>query len=116
MNSVYTDGHTCRVLFARKVVINPLDAVELTLDDFTEEEVDQTFRMCTVDPGSKDAFVSYHGGNQVRKLTTAEYYHMSGALNRMKKEDARKIKHCIKQLETNVPTVVYGIGTIQVYT
>lgn len=44
LNSILTDGYTCRVSFGRKVVKNELDDIELTLEDFDAYEVDQYFR------------------------------------------------------------------------
>ncbi|KAI7903781.1 uncharacterized protein BX663DRAFT_505200 [Cokeromyces recurvatus] len=61
LNGLYTDGYTCRVLFARKVLpSSPEYNICLELNDFTNEEVDKHFRLCTVDPGRWDPFVSYH--------------------------------------------------------
>lgn len=104
MNSMYTDGYTCRLLFARRVENNPLDAIELDISDFDLDEVDDHFRVCTVDPGRRDAFNSYHDDDDVRRLTTKEYYSASGAPQRSKKEDRRKIQTGIKDIETNIPT------------
>ncbi|CAO3695837.1 unnamed protein product [Rhizopus microsporus] len=93
LSGMYTDGYTCRVLFCRKVL--PLPAandVSLEPSSFTTDEVDKYFRPCTVDPGRKDAFVSYHGGTDVRRLFSAEYYNMDGTIKRQKVQQGRKKK------------------------
>ncbi|KAL7325713.1 hypothetical protein PS15p_208164 [Mucor circinelloides] len=86
LNGLYTDGYTCRVLFARRVLpSSPEDNIRLELDDFSSEEVNKHFRPCTVDPGRRDPFVSYHGGTDIRRLSSIEYYNMGGSVTRMKK-------------------------------
>ncbi|KAI8991677.1 hypothetical protein BDF20DRAFT_55314 [Mycotypha africana] len=73
LNSTYTDGYTCRVSFARRrLVSTPTEQLELA--DFKGYEIDQFFRPVTVDPGRRDVYVSYHGGQHIRKLSTKEYY------------------------------------------
>lgn len=104
LNSLYTDGYTCRVSFARRVETDNLDGVRLTLDDFNFDEVTDHFRVSSVDPGRRDAMNSYHGEDDYRRLTTKEYYHASGSPIRMKKEDIRKVEEGIKLIETNIPS------------
>ncbi|KAI8077386.1 uncharacterized protein B0P05DRAFT_130077 [Gilbertella persicaria] len=102
LNSIYTDGYTCRVSFCRKVhSISPNDKVSLKVDDFTSEEVDRYFRPCTVDPNRSDVFISYHGKNDLRRLSTADYYNMNGTVNRQKLEQDRKKRLDIEQIETH---------------
>ncbi|KAI7900004.1 uncharacterized protein BX663DRAFT_440268 [Cokeromyces recurvatus] len=105
LNSMYTDGYTCRVSFCRKVhPISPNDKVFLEVDDFTSEEVDLYFRPCTVDPNRSDVFVSYHDENDLRRLSTAEYYNMNRTVNRRKLEQDRKRRSNIEQIETHLPS------------
>ncbi|PHZ10582.1 uncharacterized protein RHIMIDRAFT_298642 [Rhizopus microsporus ATCC 52813] len=93
LNGMYTDGYTCRLLFCRKVLpASAADDVSLELNDFTTDEIEEYFRPCTVGPGRKDAFVSYHGGTDVRRLSSAEYYGMGGAIKRQKVQQERKKK------------------------
>lgn len=97
--------HTCRVLFARWIIKdNPLNKIKLSLEDFNSEEIAENFRVCSVDPGRRDAFVSYHGNNDTRKLPTDEYYRFSGTLKRMRNEETRKGTEGIKEIETNMPS------------
>lgn len=90
LNDLYTDGYTCRILFCRKVLPSLAEHnVSLELNDFTAEEVEQYFRPCSIDPRRIDAFVSYHGGNDIRHLSS-EYYNMHGIVTRQKSEQGLK--------------------------
>ncbi|KAI7903923.1 uncharacterized protein BX663DRAFT_542240 [Cokeromyces recurvatus] len=105
LNGLYTDGYTCRVVFARKVLLlSPEDNICLELNDFTNEEVDKHFRPCTVDPGRRDPFVSYHGGTDIRRLSSIEYYNMGGSVRRMKEQQKRKQRLGIEKIETDIPS------------
>ncbi|CEG78583.1 hypothetical protein RMATCC62417_13166 [Rhizopus microsporus] len=105
LNGIYTDGYTCRMLFCGKVLpASAADDVSLELSDFTTDEVDKYFRSCTVDPGRKDAFVSYHGGTDVRRLSSAAYYGMGGTVKRQKLQQGRKKSLGIERIETDMPS------------
>lgn len=105
LNGLYTDGYTCRVLFARRVLpSSPEDNIRLELDDFSSEEVNKHFRPCTVDPGRRDPFVSYHGGTDIRRLSSIEYYNMGGSVTRMKKQQKYKQELGIEKIETDIPS------------
>lgn len=105
LNGLYTDGYTCRVLLCRKLLPSLAEhRVSLELDDFTTEEVEQYFRPCAVDPGRIDAFVSYHGGNDIRRLSSSEYYNMHGTVTRQKSEQGRKGRSGLEAIETNIPS------------
>lgn len=105
LNSIYTDGYTCRISFARNVPEKlDQDRVNLEISDFNEDKVNNFFRPCFLDPGRKNAYVAYYGDEQVRSLTANEYYYSSGSINRARNEDALKIQQGIKDLETSFPT------------
>ncbi|GAA5815767.1 hypothetical protein MFLAVUS_009282 [Mucor flavus] len=94
-----------RVLFARRVLpSSPEDNIRLELDDFLSEEVNEHFRPCTVDPGRRDPFVSYHGGTDIRRLSSIEYYNMGGSVTRMKKQQKHKQELGIEKIETDIPS------------
>ena len=78
--------------------------VSLELSDFTTKEVDKHFRPCAVDPGRNDAFVSYRGDTDIRRLSSAEYYNMGGTITRNKMEQDRKKRLGIEEIESNIPT------------
>lgn len=105
LNGFYTDDYTCRVLFARNVPEQePESSIKLGLTDFNEGEIGDFFRTCFLDPGRKSPYTAYYGDNEVRSLSTTEYYSMSGAPGRAQPEDILKIEQEIKALETNIPT------------
>ncbi|ORE03286.1 hypothetical protein BCV72DRAFT_315711, partial [Rhizopus microsporus var. microsporus] len=66
--------------------------ITLNVGDFSQEEINQYFRPCTLDPGCRNAFVAYYGNNEVWTLSTTEYYSGSGSPNRSRKEIALKSK------------------------
>ncbi|PHZ17277.1 uncharacterized protein RHIMIDRAFT_253568 [Rhizopus microsporus ATCC 52813] len=84
LNSIYTDGFTCRAPFCEA---SDGDFVSLELNDFNKEDIKKYFRPCTVDPNRIDVFVSLHGNNGIRRLSAAEYYNMNGNRNRQKIEE-----------------------------
>ncbi|KAG2197041.1 hypothetical protein INT47_009757 [Mucor saturninus] len=105
LKGMYTDGYTCRLLFCRRTEPSSLNkSIALELDDFNTEEVNTYFRPCTVDPGRKDVFVSYHGDNDMRRLSSKEYYNMGGLTQRHKQEQELKKSLGIDQIETNIPS------------
>lgn len=105
LNRLYTDGYTCRVLFARKVFPSPPEHnIRLELNDLSSEEVNKHFRPCTVDPGRRDPFVSYHGGTDIRRLSSIEYYNMGGSVTRMKEQQKHKHRLGIGKIETGIPS------------
>ncbi|GAA5810960.1 hypothetical protein MFLAVUS_004388 [Mucor flavus] len=104
-NGLYTDGYTHRVLFARKVLPSPPeDNICLELNDLSSEEANKHFRPCTVDPGRRDPFVSYHGGTDIRRLSSIEYYNMGGSVTRMKEQQKHKHRLGIEKIETDIPS------------
>ncbi|KAI8080605.1 hypothetical protein BDF21DRAFT_419346 [Thamnidium elegans] len=105
LNSIYTDGYTCRISFARSVPETlEEDKVNLEIADLNADEIENFFRSCFLDPGRKNAYVAYYGNEQVRSLTVNEYYCSSGSVNRARKQDTFKIEQGIKDLETQIPT------------
>ncbi|KAI7904884.1 uncharacterized protein BX663DRAFT_484956 [Cokeromyces recurvatus] len=109
LNGLYTDGYTCKVLFTRKVLLSsPEDTICLELNDFTSEEMDKHFRLCTVNTGRRDPFVSYHGGTDIRRLSSIKYYNMGGNVRRMKEQQKRKQRLGIEKIETDIPSPKTG--------
>lgn len=62
------------------------------------------FRACAIDPERRDTYVSYHGKDDTRKLSTQEYYDVPRTIRRIKNEETRKAAKGIKKIETNIPT------------
>ncbi|CEG80381.1 hypothetical protein RMATCC62417_14731 [Rhizopus microsporus] len=91
LNGMYTDSYTCRVLFCRQAQPPlPVKSIALELEDFNADEVNTHFRPCVVDPGRKDVLVSYHGSNDLRRLSSKEHYNIGGAIRRQRQEQERK--------------------------
>ncbi|KAI7896149.1 uncharacterized protein EV154DRAFT_535887 [Mucor mucedo] len=72
---------------------------------FNSEEIDRYFRPCTVDRNRKDAFVSFHGNTDVRRLSSAEYYNTNGSTNRLRLEQDRNKEQGVQIIEINIPSV-----------
>ncbi|KAL0077735.1 hypothetical protein J3Q64DRAFT_1862305 [Phycomyces blakesleeanus] len=105
LNGLYLDGYTCLVLFCRKFQpALPVEKVSLELKDFSDEEVNEHFRPCAGYIGRKYAFVSYHGSNDLRSLSSKEYYIMGSTIRRQGKEQEHKKKLGVEKIETNTPT------------
>ncbi|KAI8078020.1 uncharacterized protein B0P05DRAFT_492017, partial [Gilbertella persicaria] len=91
LNSLYTDGYTCRINFARNIPQVPNeDKIVSELSDFNQGGIDEHFNPCFLDPNRNSRYIAYYGENQVRKLSSKEYYSMSGSPNRPEKEDQLK--------------------------
>ncbi|KAI7899683.1 uncharacterized protein BX663DRAFT_554638 [Cokeromyces recurvatus] len=81
-----------------------ISKTSLELHNFTSEEINRYFRPCAVDPNRKDAFVSYHENTDIRRLSSAEYYDMSGNVNRQKMEKEHKRRSNVETVETQIPS------------
>ncbi|KAI8078183.1 uncharacterized protein B0P05DRAFT_470570 [Gilbertella persicaria] len=86
--------------FAQRCFYDNFDLKKLKIN----RRVDRYFRPCTVNPNRSDVFVSYHGKNDLRRLSTADYYNMNGTVNRQKLEQDRKKRSDIEQIETHFPS------------
>ncbi|KAI7903137.1 uncharacterized protein BX663DRAFT_485879 [Cokeromyces recurvatus] len=93
LNGLYTDGYTCRVLFAIKVLLSsPEDNICLELNDFTsEEEGGILLSLVTV-------------ATDIRRLSSIEYYNMGGSVRQMKEQQKRKQRPGIEKIETDIPS------------
>ncbi|KAI8971504.1 hypothetical protein BDF20DRAFT_884870, partial [Mycotypha africana] len=84
-NIVRTDGFSVDFLFYKRQQSGhgaSFQKFDLTLDDFSLDEVDNTYLPITLDPGRKSVFTAAIGleyNRQVRRCTTSEYYHMTGS-------------------------------------
>ncbi|KAI8097817.1 uncharacterized protein B0P05DRAFT_461116, partial [Gilbertella persicaria] len=71
--------------------------------DFNQGEINDHFNPCFLGPNRNSPYVAYYGENQVRKLSSKEYYSMSGSPNRSEKKDQLKTVQGLKKLETRIP-------------
>lgn len=95
-------GYRSQEVFNNLILLGWL---ELSINDFNQEEVSSNFRVCTVAPGRRDACTSYHDNNDIWNLSTKEYYHASVTPQQNKKENILKEESGAKALETNIPHI-----------
>ncbi|KAI8968897.1 hypothetical protein BDF20DRAFT_916332 [Mycotypha africana] len=89
-----------------------IDHHNLTLEDFSYEEITANYRSAFVDPGRKAVFTAAIGleteRHEIRRCSTKEYYHMTGS-TRINTELERKKANCtIKDIESNIPSCKTG--------
>ncbi|CEG73157.1 hypothetical protein RMATCC62417_08590 [Rhizopus microsporus] len=95
-NTVKTDGFSVDFVFNKRTTKNTSLAanIDLELEDFDLEEVQQTYLPMFLDPGRKSVFTAAVGfdkaKHQIRRCSTAEYYHMTGSTKYMKKLEKTK--------------------------
>ncbi|KAI7865456.1 uncharacterized protein EV154DRAFT_557220 [Mucor mucedo] len=105
LTGVFPTASMERISFCRKrYAESPVNEIALELQDFNSEEIDRYFRPCTVDPNRKDAFVSFYGNTDARRLSSA-YDNMNISTNRLKLEQDRKKEQGVQTIETNIPSV-----------
>jgi len=78
--------------------------VQLELSDFNTTEIEECFDPIFIDPGRTHAYTSIQGDNDFRRLSTKEYYDMSGAKKRNSDMQQKKRQEEIDQLESNIPS------------
>ncbi|KAI8987562.1 hypothetical protein BDF20DRAFT_809237, partial [Mycotypha africana] len=114
-NLIRSDGFTVDFLFSRKKKPKEdaiIDHHDLTLEDFSYEEITTNYRPTFVDPGRKTVFTAAIGletnRHEIRRCSTKEYYHMTGS-TRVNAELERKKAGCtIKAIESNIPSSKTG--------
>ncbi|PHZ09667.1 uncharacterized protein RHIMIDRAFT_299693 [Rhizopus microsporus ATCC 52813] len=83
-DTVKSDGFSVNFVCNKRTTKDTFLAanIDLKLEDFDLEEVKQTYQPMFLDPGRKGAFTAAIGLNttnhQIRRCSTAEYYHMTG--------------------------------------
>ncbi|KAI8970261.1 hypothetical protein BDF20DRAFT_826325 [Mycotypha africana] len=109
-NIVRTDGFSVDFLFYKRQQSGhgaSFQKFDLTLDDFSLDEVDNTYLPITLDPGRKSVFTAAIGleyNRQVRRCTTSEYYHMAGSTKYCKKLNSIKAVTGIDLVESQIPS------------
>jgi hypothetical protein len=106
-NKLVTDGSTLIVHFSRRKR-EGVQMVDLTLDDFSADEVDTYLRPCALDPGINNAFTASYGhGEQEHMLlspTSKEYYTKLKNPPEEARLKARKEACGISRIESNMPS------------
>jgi hypothetical protein len=109
-NHMSTDGFAINFMFARKKSspTQNLHDVQLEFEDFTEQEVQDYFQLVAVDPGRTQIFTASYGSgeepHEVRRMSTKEYYTMTGSKKTNQALQKEKIASGINIIENNIPT------------
>jgi hypothetical protein len=111
-NIVRSDGFCVDFLFYKRTY-STTDEIsttshDLSIKDFTVEEVTKLYRPSFLDPGRKTVFTAAIGldpdENQIRRCTTKEYYHLTGSTVYAKKLQQEKDTAGITAIEAATPT------------
>ncbi|KAG0161903.1 hypothetical protein DFQ30_004962 [Apophysomyces sp. BC1015] len=104
-NQILTDGYGVVFQFARSAKSK---AVELELEDFTTEEINNYYRVCVIDPGVRHLYTASYGAgeteHEVRRCSSREYYCMTGSPQRGNLLLKRKKRLGIDVVENKFPT------------
>lgn len=90
-NHINTDGMAVHFQFARA---KRKPCIQLDLEDFSSQEVDEYFHVCAIDPGWRHIFTAAYGcdeqEHEIRRVSRSEYSNMIGAKQRTKRLQKRK--------------------------
>ncbi|KAI9350459.1 hypothetical protein BD770DRAFT_413103 [Pilaira anomala] len=107
INELKTYGYSCSLTFVRRR--NPRPSVNenvlLDINDFNQDEIENLFGPCIVDRGCSHAFTGYYGNNEVRRMSTKEFYSYGGTLSRSKTQDRLKTESGIKAIKSGITCV-----------
>jgi hypothetical protein len=109
-NTVKSDGFSVDFLFNKRTTkdTSSKTTTDLELEDFGLEEVKQTYQPIFLDPRRKGVFAATVGldttNHQIRRCSTAEYYHMTGSTKHLRKLEKLKVERGIKEIETSIPS------------
>jgi hypothetical protein len=108
-NRVLTDGVAVNFAFGRKAASeDSLSSVQLSFEDFTDREVNTYFQLVAVDPGRTQVFTAAYGAgpapHEIRRVSSKEYYSMTGSGRRNFLLQQQKHQMGIDQIECQIPT------------
>jgi hypothetical protein len=110
-NTVKSDGFCVDFLFYKRAYSQTEDTIEnhdVSLEDFTFEEVKQYYRPSFLDPGRKSVYTAAMGLNpqehSIIRCTIKEYYHLTGSTMYAKKLQQQKDQDGITEIESAIPT------------
>ncbi|KAI8984507.1 hypothetical protein BDF20DRAFT_393458 [Mycotypha africana] len=122
-NVIKKDGFSVDFLFNKRQQSGhgaSFQKLDLTLDDFSLEEVDNTYLAIILDSGRKSVFTAVIGSisnRQVRRCTTSEYYHMAGSTKYCKKLNSMKAVTGIDLVESQIPSLKTSrLGVYEAFT
>ena len=107
-NTVKSDGFTVDFVINKRTTKDTSLAanVDLAPEDFDLKEVKQTYQPMFLGPGRKSVFTAAIGldttNHQIRRCSTAKYYHMTGSTKYIKKLEKLKTEKGIKDIENNI--------------
>ncbi|ORE01021.1 hypothetical protein BCV72DRAFT_177730, partial [Rhizopus microsporus var. microsporus] len=107
-NTVKSDGFSVDFVFNKRTTKDTslIANIDLKLEDFGLEEAKQAYQPMFLDPGRKSVFTAAIGldtaNHQIRRCSTAEYYHRTGSTKYIKKLERFKAQKGIKTIETNI--------------
>jgi hypothetical protein len=106
-NRIRTDGYAVDFIFARPAKPGS-ELPELDFDDFTEDELQDTFHLWGVDPGITEIFVAVDDheddAHQIRKMSTTEF-HVQAGYEKTNQKIAKMKKACgIYDIEKSIPS------------
>lgn len=104
-NMVTTNGFQLSLHFARPA---KSPGMELELSDFKEEEIENYFMPCALDPGRRDIFQAAYGAqnteHEIRRSSTREYYQWTGSPKRNENLKKARKRNGIEEIESNFPS------------
>ena len=108
-NKITTDGYAINFLFARKKATDKeVQSIQLELQDFTASEIHEHFQPVAVDPGRNQIFTACYGSgqteHQIRRMSTTEYYSMTGSNQRNKALQKEKKDSGLATIEESRPS------------
>ncbi|ORE10069.1 hypothetical protein BCV72DRAFT_200410, partial [Rhizopus microsporus var. microsporus] len=109
-NTVKSDGFSVDFVFNKRTTkgISLTANIDLKLEDFGLEEVKQTYQPMFLDPGRKSVFTAAicldTTNHQIRRCSTAEYYHITGSTKYIKQLEKLKVQKGIKEIENSIPS------------
>lgn len=112
-NIVRSDGFAVDLLFYRRVSDESndqrvIESHDLSVSDFSIDEVTEMYRPSFIDPGRKTVFTAAMGldlnHHEIRRCNTKEYYHLTGSTVYTKKLAERKTRTGIAAIEAATPS------------
>lgn len=120
-NRLLTDGFAISFVFAgKKKSAEDIGDIQLSFEDFTDQEIHNNFQLVGVDPGRLQVFTGAYGTgeeeHEIRRVSSREYYAMTGSKRRNQLLQKENIDRGIGRIEQNYPnsknrqlSVVYGL-------
>ena len=103
-----TDGFSVNLFARKRRSEESVHNVQLSFEDFTDTEVQNHFELVAVDPGRNHVFTAAYGSSnephQIRRISTTEYYSLTGSKKRNQSLQIEKNQQGIATVEAQIPT------------